>query len=330
MEACQPPRDPQRVGFDLGWNYAAYERLRPPESANSAVQQGFQAGLAHITKRRPHDRYVRKWLQLCHNAYLRGRYVSPDVTPAYLRQIDIPVCPVTFLTLAHGDGEGRNWSIDRLNNDGAYADGNLVVMSTKANLAKGAKNLPEVIELASGRRCVDGLAPREWGRLASLMIGPCTIINPTDLILPQTTFLPPMIVTTPAQAAQYSILTGLAIKSEQARLLRIKRCLSSIGAERAFHRLVSKMKRKMERFSTPPSRWQIVSPFDIWTDAGIQKLYREWIVIAGEDLKDPKAPESRRLMISGSTLAAVVEEDIQGEWGLGHNNTQQKKKPGIS
>jgi hypothetical protein len=114
-------------------------------------------------------------------ALRRGRVVQPEVTPDFIKFIDHPVCPVTLVPMTHGLREGTDWSIDRVNNDGAYAEGNLVVMSTLANKAKANKDFLTVAELAiesDDQQVVDGLSGRQWARLTSIMVGACA--SPTD------------------------------------------------------------------------------------------------------------------------------------------------------
>ena len=158
----------------LGEDIASYG-LALPDKPGRALIEGYRAGCAKHGRHRRADRFVRKWLQLRRHALERTRGVSEDVTVEFLRRIDVPVCPVTLLTLTHGKEADTDWSIDRLNNNGAYGVGNLAVMSTRANTAKGAKNLNEVWELSHGNSVVGGLNPREWARLLATMCGPCIV-----------------------------------------------------------------------------------------------------------------------------------------------------------
>ena len=72
--------------------------------------------------------------------FKRLRRRSASSVHAHLHRIDVPVCPVSLVTLTHGERADTDWSIDRLNNNGAYAIGNLAVMSRGANTAKGARS----------------------------------------------------------------------------------------------------------------------------------------------------------------------------------------------
>lgn len=158
----------------LGEDIASYG-LALPEEADPALVEGYRAGRAKHGRYRRADRFVRKWIQLRRQALERGRGVSDDVTVDFLRRIDVPVCPVSLVTLTHGEELDTDWSIDRLNNNGAYAVGNLAVMSRGANSAKGARSLNEVWELSQGDSVVEGLTPREWARLLATMYGPCIV-----------------------------------------------------------------------------------------------------------------------------------------------------------
>jgi hypothetical protein len=171
------------VGRELGWDLARYG-WDPRDDANDDVLDGHKAGMAHFGRAQGvPDRFKRKWLQLRQNALRRGRVVQPEVTPAFIEFIDHPVCPVTLVPMTHGLRADTDWSIDRVNNGGAYAEGNLAVISTLANKAKAARNF-EVVKLIASEtpdhEVVDGLTGRQWGRLASMMVGACA--SPTDEI----------------------------------------------------------------------------------------------------------------------------------------------------
>jgi len=64
-----------------------------------------------------------------------------QVTPNYLQQIAVTHCPITRETLTEEQA-----SIDRVRNDAGYAAGNLVMMSQRANQAKGASDFAAACE----------------------------------------------------------------------------------------------------------------------------------------------------------------------------------------
>jgi len=60
-----------------------------------------------------------------------------------------------------------DWSADRINNNGAYAPGNIVVLSAKANRAKGNKTFDDIWTLASGPSPTDELSQAATGARCS-------------------------------------------------------------------------------------------------------------------------------------------------------------------
>lgn len=162
------------VAFDIGWDFARFGRTIDRAVADPSILAGFYTGREHFrVPQHIADRFVSKWLQLRINAFRRRRILSPEVTPDYLRRIDCTTCPVTLVRLTHSTLLDSDWSIDRINNDGAYATGNLMVISTRANRAKGAKDCSEVARLARNpaHAVTDGLTAREWARVTCLMAG---------------------------------------------------------------------------------------------------------------------------------------------------------------
>ena len=173
----------ERVGFELGWDYAHYRVSLPAPYAQEAspLRDGLRAGEATFGLRTlAATRHVRKWLQLRLHAWLRGRSVElVQVTPNYLQQIDVGHCPITRSALSSAALAATDASIDRVRNDAGYAAGNLAVLSTKANHAKGAHGF------RSALRCVqqieaqqlpglDGLTASQWARVAVL----CSFVEP--------------------------------------------------------------------------------------------------------------------------------------------------------
>jgi len=166
------------TAFELGWDYAHY-RLTPPTDALAAghpVQQGWRAGTATFGSRtlKPTPQ-VRKWLQLRFSAWRRGKpFEGTQVTPNFLAQIDVGMCPVTRVALTHASGAGSDASVDRVCNHAGYAAGNLAVMSARANQAKADLSCRSALTVVkqletSGLDTLDGLNALQWSRLAVLM-----------------------------------------------------------------------------------------------------------------------------------------------------------------
>lgn len=165
--------DGVEAGRQLGHDFFRFSRLSPGPDWPRAVREGFDEAASRGGQRRPGDRFERKWLQLRLGAWQRQRVVADDVSPDLLRTLDVDECPVTREPLTHGRQADTDWSVDRLNNDGGYAPGNLAVMSVRANRAKGSLSFEEVLAIAESTTLPTGeLTRAEWLRLAVLMEGP--------------------------------------------------------------------------------------------------------------------------------------------------------------
>jgi hypothetical protein len=192
------PDEASAIAFDIGWDFARFGRPMDAASHDLDLLTGYAAGREHflVAQHRP-DRFVSKWLQLRVNAFKRRRILSADVDPAYLKRIDCETCPITLMTLTHSALCDSDWSVDRINNDGAYAPGNLVVMSVRANRAKGAKDHGDVVLLAS--QTAHGqteqaerknLSKREWERLRCVMVGAADVSDAAPTLTPLLTRIP--------------------------------------------------------------------------------------------------------------------------------------------
>ena len=165
------------TGFEIGWDHAQH-RLTPPVmhlQPGCPVRQGWEAGRIVFGPRTRHATpHLRKWLQLRLGAWQRGRaFCTLQVTPALLRRICVPMCPIVREPLTHGTGGPLDASVDRVNNDAGYAAGNLAVMSVRANGAKAhymwddAMNFVRQIE-AGALGAIDGLSRNEGPLPSSL------------------------------------------------------------------------------------------------------------------------------------------------------------------
>lgn len=164
--------DLAEAGRRLGHDMHATTRWLRHDGWPAPVREGFDAAAHARSARGTPDRFVRKWLQLRLGAWRRGRIVDDEVTPDLLRALDVTHCPITRVALTHSTRTDSDWSVDRLNNDAAYAPSNLAVMSVQANRAKGAHSFDEVLALARCEHATEGLQPVHWLRLAALMLGP--------------------------------------------------------------------------------------------------------------------------------------------------------------
>lgn len=254
--------------YDLGWDYAMYG-LNLPQPIESVARDGFELGRVHFHgKTKTPDRFVRKWLQLRVNAYRRGRLAQDDVTPAFLQEIDTDQCPVTLLKLTHGELVESDWSVDRLNNNGAYARDNLAIISTRANTAKGNKSFEEVVVLSKGTQAVEGLTPREWLRLAVLMFGVSLIEDKSrNMLLPLATKIPNQCLRPEWFHLQYCLVL-LANGTASARNKQLKK-LHSILRKQESRDALDMISSRLDVL-----RREVAYPYDAMVDEKIQANLR--------------------------------------------------------
>ncbi len=210
--ACRPSTSPSQPGFEIGWDYAHYRLVPPPEHllAGNPVRDGWEAGQAVFGLRtlRPTPQ-VKKWLQLRLGAWMRGKHFDLlQVTPNFLRRIELAACPITGEALTQGTGLPSDASVDRVNNQAGYAVGNLAVMSVRANQAKSLYGWRDCAEFArqievGGLGQIDGLSAACWARLAALASLCTPLIHAEAACLPLLVLPPPRLrVINPAQALQ--------------------------------------------------------------------------------------------------------------------------------
>ena len=156
-----------RIGFHIGQDFAHYGRGLTT-TAPASVQAGYTDGLKKKGQWKT-DRYINKWLQLRLNAFTRDKLFSDLITPEHLKKIDAEKCPITGVTLTHATGQDSDWSIDRIANDFDYIPTNLIVMSTRANKAKGDKSADRIMQIAGSENNREGLTASEWCRMAELV-----------------------------------------------------------------------------------------------------------------------------------------------------------------
>ncbi|MFM9927339.1 hypothetical protein VLK31_30470 [Variovorax sp. H27-G14] len=265
----------QEIGRCLGHDLAKHGVRDHSAAWPPSVMEGYAAAKA-VAPKRLSDRFVRKWLQLRLNAFTRGRAVDEAVTPEFLTKIDTPFCPVTRQALTHAELLPTDWSIDRLNNDGAYAQSNLVVMSTAANRSKGDLSHAQVMALARGEEVQFGLSPGDWLRLAALMLGPCHAMDPKSApFVPMVVAAPPYVPMLVMQQVQHVLAQNS--RSNAVRNALLKDLRVACKSERAQNLLALLSERvyfgvKGLEFSS-----------DVWLQSGAVSALHAW----RESLDDP-------------------------------------------
>jgi hypothetical protein len=277
----------EHIGFELGWDYAHYRLVPPAPYAQepSPLRHGLLAGQAAFGVRTLQPgASVRKWLQLRLHAWLRGRSVElVQVTPRYLEQLEVSHCPITRVALSTGTLEATDASVDRVRNDAGYAAGNLAVMSTKANQAKGAWGFRDALGFverieAEARGGIDGLTAAQWSRVAVL----CSFVEP--LAHDEAATLPMLVLPpnrlrlfNPVQALQAFVSQQLLTPGWSHRVSRLEDLLTGKPARRAFqaffHALLPRV-LETARDDGLHARWAVE---DAWRNPLVLK---RWTVFA--------------------------------------------------
>ena len=263
------------TGRSIGYNFARLG-LPVPESATPALNDGYREGKQRFPSRAMlmDVDYERKLHQLQYSAYCRSRAVDSNVSVQLIKDIEAPVCPVCLIHLTRSTLTGSDWSIDRANNDGAYAAGNLVMMSTQANRAKGALSLDDVLARSGNTdKAVDGLTEKQWSRLASLMYGPCGLETKHAFLVRQTARLPAKLIRASVQDCQD--LIALAMRDLKLRRAAVRgyHRYAGVGSGVRYERLIEKA-AELAR--------QLTHTHDIWFDDSLFEAFCEWLSSHGD------------------------------------------------
>ncbi len=261
--------DAREVGRALGHDLFRFRVHTDERDMDAAVREGFVQARGSATPRRLADRYTRKWLQLRLNAYRRQRIVNDKVTPALLKSIDVTHCPVTKMALTHGALLPSDWSIDRLNNDGAYVPNNLAVMSTAVNAAKGEMGYEQVFALSEKGEPTHGLMPVEWLRLATLMLGPCFAARPHLVpVIPLAAPIPSHAVRPAIQQVQQMFTNEVGRPAGKNALIKhLKQACPDERSEIQLRRLAETIHVGMKGLD---------DRFDVWLRPGVVAAFNEW------------------------------------------------------
>jgi hypothetical protein len=233
------------VGYRLGWEFAHYALTPPAGPASDApVHHGWQAGRACFAQRTLAPTiHVQHWLGLRLCAWRSGRaFEDVLVTPNHLRQIDVPWCPITRARLVSHRGSAEEASIDRVRDDAGYAAGNLVLMSRRANAAKGHCDFDGALarmRKAEADPCAGDLDAAQWERVAVLCSFVTAMAHVQAALLPLAV-LPPnrLRLFNPIQALQALVTRQFESPGWSARTARIEALLEQADLRRDFQRFV--------------------------------------------------------------------------------------------
>lgn len=267
MERAQYGRAFDEECRQLGEAYARH-RLRRDAAAPAEFLVAFDSYAGASAKA---DYFVKKWLGLRCNAVKRGFIVDPTITPAILRQITGTGCPVSLTAFVMRGQSPANPSVDRLLNSGTYALGNLAVLTQRVNRGKGDKSFEEVVEIAQREEVVDGLMPKEWARLASLIYGGwCAATGEQQLVFPLAVVPPRHLFTPTAQLAQLMLMrwcTDSEYDKTRLRLLaQFRACAASAAGKRSFDQMVGMIYPAIQSEQHTPDIWLQPSLFTAFLD----------------------------------------------------------------
>lgn len=176
-EACLDAEVGRAIGHDfarLGMPLPAQAERALVEGYTSAIHSQSRAIRNIHNQREAADPGSRKLVRLRHSAWKRNRIVDESVTPKFLNLIQVTYCPITRVELTHGAMLETDATIDRIYNNGAYAAGNLAVLSQRANSSKANRLPEEISEIAKSQQPLEGLSHIEWCRMACL----CEMASP--------------------------------------------------------------------------------------------------------------------------------------------------------
>lgn len=290
------------TGRNLGHDLYRYGRRI--DTADPPVEEGFVHARARGVEQAVPDRFVRKWLQLRISAYRRSRFFDEGVTPTFLELIDVGECPIVRRGLTYGRCAATDWSIDRLNNDGAYARSNLAVMSSSANQAKGCKSFDEVLRLSRANTDTEGLTPTQWLRMAALMLGPSFASNPREAPLV------PLVAPIPCYTVRQACQIVQNLFTQQARLQSGKNALIKLLRRPCGDQRPQVL---LERFAEAIHRGlKAAAPcWDVWLQPEVMKAFSDWRMSVG-----PQQWAAIGHLASQRTAARRVVADRVGTWHL--------------
>ena len=327
------------TAFEIGWDFAHY-RLTPPADAladDHPVRQGWQAGQIVFGSRtlKP-TTHVRKWLQLRLNAWRRGRaFEEVQVTPNFLAQIDVPVCPISRVTLTHASGAGSDASVDRVCNAAGYAAGNLAVMSARANEAKADLDWREALTVvrqleASGLDTLDGLAPLHWSRLAVLMSFVTPLPHAEAACLPLLV-LPPnrLRLLNPVQALQALVTLAFTGADAVPRLRALMAHLPA-GARHDFQVFVLTLQARRLALGMRLDGIALRQALeDLWRDAAVNRRWQRFALQVDEVACERAVKVAARRGLAGKGWQWLPRALATDGWALDQAGRQAPARPPV-
>jgi len=328
FETLAPRTRPDDTGFELGWDHAHHGLVPPAEHLHpgNPLRQGWEAGKAVFGRRTLQaTRTVHQWLQLRLGAWLRGRvFELTQVTPHYLGQIDTERCPITRRALSRASGGPDDASVDRVLDAAGYAAGNLAVMGSAANQAKGACGWQDAFERAQRIEAdpphapIAGLDAAEWSRLAVLMSFVTALPHEQAARVPLR-LLPPnrLRLLNPVQGLQALVTWLLADPGWSALIRRLAERLPGDALRHDFSRFVNAMVPRLiaaRRSNAPLALRDALE--DAWADELVNRRWQRFALQLDETRIETLLPHAAALLPAGRRAQALSRQQATEGWAL--------------
>jgi len=285
------PADPH-VGFELGWDHAHHGVLPASEQlqAGNPLFQGWRAGAACYGERTlGASRLAREWLALRLFAWQRGlAFELGQVTPHYLGQLDVSLCPVTRRPIGAADA-----SIDRVCDDAGYAAGNLVMMSRAANRAKGGCRWEDaLVHAEQAKAAADGLHlgldSAGWARVAVLVSFVTPLPHAQAARLPLLLQPPNRLrLLNPVQGLQALVTRELGRPDGTLRLRALTSLLPGEAMRTDFHRFLSALLPRLLAARQSNEGFALRHALeDAWCDERVNRCWQRFALALDETLID--------------------------------------------
>ncbi|MDZ5457832.1 hypothetical protein [Azohydromonas lata] len=327
LEFDAPVQDP--IGFDIGWEHARHA-ITPPQAwlgPGSALRQGWEAGQARFGRRtRAATPAVRDWLQLRLRAWEGGReFEALQVTPLFLRQIDVGHCPITREPLTQSLDRPTDACVDRVFDAAGYAAGNLAVMSRAANLAKGSRDLAGVQAqlqrmARGGLATLDGLSAAQWERVGALVSFVTPLAHEAAARQPLLVLPPPRLrLLNPVQGLQAMLTLQLAQPQWSQRLSCIEALFDAMGLRQDYnlfiHTLIPRLLAAQVRGDPLRTRWALE---DAWAHEALNRRWQRLALRLDADAAETLIGRmvARGLAPQGGVLAHASSEQATEGWAL--------------
>lgn len=309
----QPTVSEHSIPHAIGLSFAAHG-IHPRGDVDPEVMAGYLSGVEQLGGRTIHDDtpYVRKWLGIRISAWRRKRVLDPAIDPAYIEQtLFTPYCPITREKMTVSTGAPTDWSIDRVVNKAGYCPGNLVVMSARANEAKGGHDYRALKEIAANPADYPALKPIEWRRLTTLV----GFVEEFARPLPMLVFPPPKLLLNNPYARLQLAISFTPFTDRAKTEPRLRDFLCRLGPEAAtalqnFYAVFMPLSHRapiyLGRDRATRTLWKVA---DVWENPRVLDVFNEFAA-----LLPPFDPFNPDQVYSPDPMYYQPQDQIRNAW----------------